>query len=145
MISQTAEYALRAIAYLATRNGTPTSGRDLSEATQIPQDYLTKVMRELDRAEIVTAQRGPGGGYKLSISADKLNVLDVINVIAPVPRLRECPLGIPGHIKLCPLHKRLDDAAKMVEDAFRDTTIAELVPKLVPNQAPEDCRFPQSS
>ena len=141
MISQTAEYALRAIAYLATRQVTPTNSRDLAEATQIPQDYLTKVMRELDRAGIVTAQRGPGGGYTLTATADQLNVLEVVNAIAPIPRLRECPLGIPGHIKLCPLHKRLDDAAKMVEDAFRDTTMAELVPD--PSQ-PADCDFPKS-
>jgi Rrf2 family protein len=141
MISQTAEYALRAVAFLATSKGTPINGRDISKATQIPQDYLTKVMQELDRAGIVAAQRGHGGGYTLSISPDKLSVLEVVAVISPIPRLVECPLGIAEHIQLCPLHKRLDDAAKLVENAFRETMIAELIPQ---QSHLATCQFPQT-
>ena len=140
MISQTAEYALRAIAFLATRDDVLTSRRDIAEAAQVPQDYLTKVMQELDRAGIVTSQRGPGGGYALSVEPEELTVFDVVSVIAPVPRLRECPLGIKDHTNLCPLHKKLDEAAELVEQAFKGTTIAELIPG---RSKAARCTFPQ--
>lgn len=140
MISQTAEYALRAVAFLATCEGAPTNRRDIATATQVPHDYLTKVMQELDRAGIVDTQRGPGGGYTLSVEPDKLSVLEVITVITPIPRVRECPLGIDEHTNLCPLHKRLDEAAELVERAFKDTTIAELIPR---GARGASCQFPK--
>lgn len=139
MISQTAEYALRAVAFLATCNGTPTNRREIAEATQVSQDYLTKVLQELDRAGIVVAQRGPGGGYTLAAEPEELSVYDVVNVITPVPRVRECPLGIKEHKRLCPLHKKLDEAAELVEKAFKSTTIDELIP----GRRGSSCKFPQ--
>jgi len=139
MISQTAEYALRAVAFLATCNGTPTNRRDIAEVTQVPQDYLTKVMQELDRAGIVSAQRGPGGGYTLAVDPGELSVHAVVTAIAPLPRIRACPLGIEEHTNLCPLHKRLDEAAELVEKAFKATTIAELIPR----RSKTNCQFPK--
>jgi hypothetical protein len=53
--------------------------------------------------------------------------LDVINAVDPIERIVVCPLGIEGHTKLCPLHRRLDDAIAMVEKSFSETVVAELV------------------
>lgn len=141
MISQTAEYALRAVVYLAMCTGSPTSRREIADAAKVPGDYLTKVMQVLDRAGIVVAQRGPGGGYKLAVAPDELSVLDVVSAISPIPRVVECPLGIEEHSQLCPLHKRLDEAAEFVEQAFQATTIAELVPQQPPGS---NCQFPDA-
>ena len=140
MITQTSEYALRAVVYLATNPGAPISRNEIAEATCVPSEYLTKVLQELDRAGIVTARRGPGGGYELSIEPDKASVYDVVDAISGVPRIQECPLGIAAHLQLCPLHKRLDHAAALVEKAYRDTKIAELVPSKKSSSA---CKFPR--
>jgi hypothetical protein len=52
----------------------------------------------------------------------------VVNVVDPIERIDRCPLGIESHgATLCPLHKRLDDAIGLVEQAFGSTTIAELL------------------
>ena len=56
-----------------------------------------------------------------------MTILDVINAVDPIERIERCPLGIAGHTKLCPLHRRLDDAIAMVETAFASSTVAELV------------------
>lgn len=140
MISQTAEYALRAVVYLATCDGTSTNREEISNATQIPANYLSKVMQALDRAGVVLARRGVGGGYTLSVSPQELSVYDVVTAITPLPRLHECPLNIEGHTKLCPLHQRLDDATQLVEDALKSTSIAELLPK---RTGKNSCRFPK--
>ena len=42
MISQTAEYALRAIVYLAGQNGAPRTTAQIAETTMIPAGYLAK-------------------------------------------------------------------------------------------------------
>ncbi|TWU21767.1 RrF2 family transcriptional regulator [Bythopirellula polymerisocia] len=138
MITQTAEYALRAIVLLADKEEV-ISRLDIAEVTQVPSDYLTKVLQELVRAGIVNGQRGRGGGYSLVRSPEQLSVYDVVAVIAPLRRIETCPLGLSEHHKLCPLHKRLDEAAAQVEQALKQTTIAELIAK---KQLQANCRFP---
>jgi Rrf2 family protein len=127
MISQTAEYALRAIVYLADENTAPQTTQQIAEVTRVPAGYLAKVMQGLSRAGLVHAQRGLHGGFSLAVSADDLTVLDVVQAVDPLRRIKHCPLGIDGHQSLCPLHRRLDNAVAMVEKALGDTTIATLL------------------
>ncbi|HRX78194.1 MAG: Rrf2 family transcriptional regulator [Planctomycetaceae bacterium] len=141
MISQTAEYALRAVVYLADHGGDPKTNVQIAEATQVPTGYLAKVMQGLSRARVVNSQRGLNGGFTLKESPDELTVLAVINAIDPIRRIHECPLGLPSHgTTLCPLHQRIDNAAALVEEAFGDTTISELLD--VPKSRKPLCRFP---
>lgn len=128
MFSQTAEYALRAIVRMACSEETAPTTAQLAEAAQIPKDYLAKVLRSLARAGLVQSQRGPTGGHRLARSPSDTTVLEVINAVDLIQRIERCPLGISDHASLCPLHQRLDAAIAMVEKAFADTTIAELLP-----------------
>lgn len=140
MISQTAEYALRAIVYLADQDQeTARTTNQIAETTMIPQGYLAKIMQQLGRSKLVTAQRGLNGGFMLARSAAELTVLEVVNAIDPVQRFHECPLGLHG-INLCPLHRKLDDAARAIEETFGTTTIAALLE--VPLNRRPLCRFP---
>jgi Rrf2 family protein len=128
MISQTAEYALRAIVCLADRTEGPMTTQDIASRTLVPAGYLSKVLQALGRAGLVVSQRGLHGGFSLGRDAKEITVLDVLAAVDPLRRIRECPLGLRSHgADLCPLHRRLDSATALVEQAFRDSTIAELV------------------
>jgi Rrf2 family protein len=131
MFSQTAEYALRAVVYLASQRGEPRTVRQIAEATKVREAYLAKVMQGLGRSNLVHAQRGLGGGCVLAVPPERLTVFDVIQAVDPIRRITACPLGLKGHINLCPLHRRLDGAIALVESALRESTIAELL--LEPN------------
>ncbi len=127
MISQTAEYALRAVAYLTQHPDEPYPIAVIAEATQVPPSYLAKVMRALSQAGIVRAQRGPAGGFTLAASPQDLTVFDVVDCVTPVPRIRSCPLGLPEHAReLCPLHAQLDAATAQIEESLRKATFADL-------------------
>lgn len=141
MISQTAEYALRAIVYLADRNDLPHTTAQIAEETFVPVNYLAKVMQSLSKAKLVHAQRGPNGGFVLAKPSNVLTVLEVINAVDPIHRYPECPLKLPHHGKnLCPLHRKLDDTALLAEQAFGSTTISSLLD--VPQTRKPLCRFP---
>jgi Rrf2 family protein len=127
MFSQTAEYALRAVVYLASQEGAPRTTQQIARATQVPTGYLSKVMQGLGRANLVQSQRGLHGGFTLTRAPAELTVLDIIQAVDPIQRIRSCPLGLKGHINLCPLHRRLDLAMKLVEEALRKSSIAELL------------------
>lgn len=128
MLSQTVEYSLRAIVWLAAHAAEPQTTQQIAAATLVPAGYLAKVMRLLGRGGLVTAQRGKRGGFLLARPAEEVSVLEVINTVEPIQRIRECPLGIAAHgSHLCPLRKRLDAAMAMIEKAFCETSIAEVL------------------
>jgi Rrf2 family protein len=141
VLSQTVEYALRAVVHLADRSPAAQTTEQIAEATQVPQAYLSKVLQALNRAGVVRSQRGVGGGVKLVAAPGKLTILEVVNAVDPIERITTCPLGLAAHgVRLCPLHRRMDDALAMVEDAFRKTTLAEVLAE--PTRSKPLCGFP---
>jgi len=140
MFSSTAEYALRAVVYLATQKEGLASSHAIAEATKVPQGYLSKVLKDLADAGIVNSQRGPGGGFSLAREADQLTVLEVVNAVDRIERIRTCPLGIPSHgTQLCRLHQKLDDVIALIEETFGSSTIAEMIE---PSKSGTKCIFP---
>ena len=127
MLPKTAEYALRAIVWLAREPDAAASADSLAENTLVPRRYLHKVLQDLGRAKLVSSQPGPGGGYSLAKLPEKISILDVVNAVAPLERIRHCPLGLRSHTRLCPLHKELDAAYATTEKAFARVAIADLV------------------
>ncbi len=141
MLSQTVEYALRAMVYLAAESPESRTTGQISEATQTPTAYLSKVLQALGKSGFVRSQRGAGGGVSLAVRADELTILDVVNAVDPLQRITSCPLGLASHgVRLCPLHRRMDDALAHVEAAFAATTLAEVLAD--PTQPKPLCESP---
>lgn len=128
MFSQTVEYALRAVVFLAHRAPNPGICEDIALGTKVPRPYMAKVLQGLVKAKILNSQRGLGGGITLNIEPEKLTLLEVINAVDPVKRIKTCPMDLASHgVNLCPLHRRLDNALASVEKAFGSTTLAEIL------------------
>lgn len=128
MISQTAEYAMRAVVFLAERPETAFPIPKIAEATQVPAQYLAKVMQDLARQGVVVSRRGVKGGYALVRAAHDVTLLEIVQAVDPIRRITTCPLGLKAHERqLCSLHARIDRACAQFEDAFGDTTLGALL------------------
>jgi Rrf2 family protein len=128
VLSQTAEYALRAVVALGSSRGGPMTTQQIAAQTRVPAGYLSKVLQALARAGLVEGQRGSGGGFVLARPAREITVLDVINAVDPLQRIERCPLGRPDHEhRMCALHRRLDLGIAMMEQVYGQTTIDELL------------------
>lgn len=135
MFSQTSEYALRIVVYLASLGGTPATIAQTAAATRTPAGYLAKVLVSLGRGGIVVSRRGLHGGSVLARAAEDISVYDVVQAVDPIKRITTCPLGLESHgVNLCPLHRRLDAAIASVEEALRSSSIAELVAEPTPSK-----------
>ena len=91
MISQTVEYALRAVVTIAQHANQPCTAQEVSEITQVPAPYLSKVMQGLVRANLVASKRGLHGGFVLTKEPSELSILEVIDAVDPMKRIRKCP------------------------------------------------------
>jgi Rrf2 family protein len=135
LFSQTTEYALRAVVALAVRASEPQTTLQIASATRVPAGYLSKVLQALGKANLVTSQRGLYGGFTLTRRPEEIRVLDVVNAVDPIHRIVTCPLGIESHgAELCALHKRLDEAIAYIQEAFSNSTIADLLAEPSPSQ-----------
>jgi Rrf2 family protein len=127
MLSKTAEYALRIAVSLAQSPDEPASADRLADVTKTPRRYLQKVVQDLVRGGLVRSQPGPGGGYSITRPAKTITILDVVNAVAPLERIRHCPLGLSSHTRLCPLHRELDKVYAETEKAFSRVTLEQLL------------------
>ncbi len=106
-LSQTAEYAMRAMAWLATSEETvPVRAKDLSNATGIPIHYLSKVMRRLVLAELLVSQKGQGGGFLLARPPSEIRFIDILTAVDAFPSEGRCAFGWGecDDVHPCPLH-----------------------------------------
>jgi len=128
VISRTAEYALRVIAWLAGQAPSPHKTREIAQGTRVPAAYLSKVIQGLARSGLIDSRRGRNGGVTLAYPPDEITILEVVRAVDPPRRIRKCPLGPGYHGKnLCPLHRRLDEAVESVERELGETTLAEIL------------------
>ncbi len=95
-ISSKARYATIALMDIASRNSdTPITLSDISKRQNISVSYLEQIFAKLRRGSLVTASRGPGGGYKLSRSADDISLADIAVIFNKEPLTAE---NVQGNI-----------------------------------------------
>ncbi|HWB37813.1 MAG TPA: Rrf2 family transcriptional regulator [Rugosimonospora sp.] len=91
-LSARVDYALRAAAELAAaadEASAKVTAEQLAERQGIPPKFLESILLQLRRGGIVTAQRGPEGGYRLARPAPEISLAEIIRVIdGPLANVR---------------------------------------------------------
>ncbi len=131
MLSGTAEYALRAVVYLARENdlGKHVRANDLAEAVNVPRNYLSKILHELSRGGVLQSTRGKGGGFRLAVPPEELSLLHIVSLFDQIGEQRRCLLGRLecSDRDPCPVHGRWKATAEQIAAFFRDTTVADVI------------------
>ena len=75
-------YALRACIALASLGpGERMKTGEIAQAAAAPEGFLSKILGELRAADIVAAQRGYRGGYRLTRPPDDIRVDELLNAV----------------------------------------------------------------
>jgi len=128
VLSQTAEYALRAVLFLADR-GEPASVDEIAKRLQVPRNYLSKTLHRLAREGVLVSARGKGGGFRLAVDPNRLKLLRVVEPFDQISGERRCLLGRPqcSDRNPCPAHHQWRAAGERVSEFFRERTVGDLV------------------
>lgn len=123
-LSARGHYGLIAMAYLAQREDEgPIPIKTIAISEQIPDQFLEQILFSMRKAGLVTAVRGPRGGYRLSRPSDRITAGEVIRAlegpIAPV----EC-LHLEAAEDCC--SKTESCTTKFVWEKLRDTMVSVL-------------------
>ncbi|MCB9763509.1 MAG: Rrf2 family transcriptional regulator [Alphaproteobacteria bacterium] len=131
VLNQTAEYALRVMAYLATiEDDRQVRSEEISTRARVPRHYVSKVLRRLVVAGLVDSQRGRGGGFQLARPRSTIRFIDILEATDFNADDRHCAFGLqrcdPDHP--CPLHPAWTELTRCVIDWASATTLSALQP-----------------
>lgn len=104
-------------------------GRELAEQARIPANYLSKILLTLNKAGIVEATRGLGGGYRLQRPPADVTLSEVIELFDPVGEDTACFLGggrLCSSENPCPAHHKWCLVRESYLDFTRNTSLAEI-------------------
>jgi Rrf2 family protein len=133
-VSAKADYAIRALAEIATCHPRPVKADRVSQLQSIPTKFLENILVELKHAGIVQSQRGAEGGYWLAREPAEVALADVIRAIdGPLANVR----GVrPEHVEYSGAARHLQDVWIAVRANLRavleEVTIADLVDGKLP-------------
>ncbi len=130
MLSNSAEYALKAVLYIADESHRrPVRAAEVAIELEIPANYLSKILHELARAGVLESFRGRTGGFVLSKSPDETSLGEVVSCF---DRIIEpgglCLLSRAGcdPDQPCSAHARWNSVQETVKDFFENTMISHL-------------------
>ena len=79
MLGKKASHAIHALVHMASLPpGATTTAAGLAGHMQLSVSYLESLLKVLREKGLVASVRGPGGGYKLALSAAQLNLWSVV-------------------------------------------------------------------
>ena len=129
MFSRSAEYAVRAMVFLAEQpSGKLTGAREIADAQQIPAPFLWKILHNLARQRLIRSFKGVRGGYELARPANKIALEDIVEATDGSDIVSACILGLPecNEVNPCPLHNSWKEVRGHLTEMLEQTSLADL-------------------
>ena len=131
-LNNTSQYAIRILAYIADhKEKNLLSAIKLSNELTIPYKFLTKIMTELAKANLIESIRGREGGFRLQKIACEIKVDDILHLFNDSIKEEECILGIGfcNGVCKCALHDQWMEPKLLMQKMFRETTLEDIAGK----------------
>src|SRR6185503_6889280 len=132
-LSVRGEYALRALIVLGLNYEQPVVRiQTISKLQNIPQRFLEQILNDLKAAGLLESKRGVGGGYRLRLPPERINLAQVIRHIegplAPVSCVSEgfyercsCP-----NEEKCGIRSVMKEVRDAIASILEQVTVAQL-------------------
>ena len=130
MFSNSTKYGIRAIVYMMKN---PASGKstvvEMATKLNIPQPFLSKILQQLAKSNVISSTKGRGGGFYLSKENLKRPLIDVVVCIEGHNVFSQCMLGLPecSDENPCILHTYYKEFRKSLEKSVCNESIDDLM------------------
>ncbi len=126
---KTAANGIAVMSYLAADPSRRAGSAEIAKARKISRVLTAKLLTQLAAAGLVSGQPGPGGGYTLAKPANKIRLLDIVQLFEQTKTPVRCPFGSGwcGHGDPCPLHDSISGLAETARRFLETTTLGVFV------------------
>lgn len=119
------DYALHAIAILAKSEGQGNQSlTSLAERFAVSPSYLSKILTNLAKANLVRSTTGVSGGYSLQRPPENISLLDVIEAVEGHASLFECAVH---QDKTCSIYQAMLQAENTLKTFLREKSVRDLM------------------
>ncbi len=129
-ITRQSEYAIKTLLELARIPfGQTMPTGEIAEEQDIPEVFLKKTIQMLVRGGLVATQRGAQGGVRLSVSAEQVTIMDIIEAVEGPLAINPC-LTKGNHCQnesLCQLRPVLERAQSALKKELSRETLQEIL------------------
>lgn len=129
LITRDTDYAVRALSYIAQKEPEMISTGELFKELKIPRPFLRKILQILNKKGILTSYKGKGGGFVLAMPADKIFLVDLIEIFQGPFQLNECLFKkrVCPSRNTCALRKKIRVIEENVVSEIKAITVASLL------------------
>ncbi|MCW5589248.1 MAG: SUF system Fe-S cluster assembly regulator [Legionellales bacterium] len=132
-VGKLTDYATVILTVMARAPEIAFSANDLAQKTHISLPTVSKILKQLTRAQLLLSERGAKGGYRLAATPNQISLVDIINAMEQNTAMIECG----DHHSNCQIEPfcsikgnwRLISLA--VQKALADVSLASLIAPLV--------------
>jgi Rrf2 family transcriptional regulator, iron-sulfur cluster assembly transcription factor len=130
MFSKSCHYGLQAMIYIALKS-TDGNNVDLTQiATEldIPKHFLSKILQQLVKNQLLQSMKGPTGGFRLSRPSDQITLVQIIKAIDGLDIFNQCGIGFKAcdDDHPCPIHHDYKVVRNRIQHLFETKTLLEL-------------------
>lgn len=133
LLTKHSDYAVRALLFLAKNQGF-FSCRQIATKQGIPYQFLRRIMQQLIASGLVTSRGGGQGGVKLARKPESVSVVDVIKIFQGNVQFSQCMFRrkLCAQRAACVLRREINRIEKIVDNEFRNVTLAKLLARVAP-------------
>ncbi|MEG0014662.1 MAG: Rrf2 family transcriptional regulator [Cellulosilyticaceae bacterium] len=129
-LSKFTDYAFRALIYLAEHQDKLSTVEELASQLEVSEHHLKKVIHKLGTTDYVISLKGRGGGLKLGLPPEAINLGEVLKVTEDNLILVEC-LGDGGHctyaVKGCKLKGIISQSLDKFVEEFGQYSLKDIM------------------
>ena len=130
MLSNACKYAIRSVLYLSINldENKKLGVKKIAKELDVPQPFLSKLLQQLTKNNLVSSTKGPSGGFYLNENDLNNSIWDVIKCIDGTTKFDNCFMGLSScnDANPCPVHFTVAPFKKKLMSDFKDKTIKEL-------------------
>ena len=134
-ISRLTDYGIVVMAHLAEcEDDDSHNARELAEQTRLPAPVVSKILKSLTRAGLLTSQRGSKGGYSLARTPGEISVVEMITALEGPVGITECTVhpGACAQESSCQVRDPWQRINAAVRAAMEQITLADLAKPIDP-------------
>ena len=128
-VSKLTDYATVVMTCLAMTGAEVTSAQQLADAARLELPTVSKLLKQLAHAGLVTSRRGVNGGYCLARPAEAISVADIVTAMEGPIGMTECSAhaGACGHEPHCGVRVNWQRISQAIRSALQGVSLAEMV------------------
>lgn len=124
------EYGIEGILYLARRDqDEPALIREISQATAIPETFLSKIFQRLATKGLIRSRRGFRGGFRLARPAERITLREIVEALQGPIEFHRCldHLRARGRSGRCHVKHVFDQVQQKVASILEQTTLEDIL------------------